>query len=205
MAGFLAALGGMAANAGMNAATTWANGRINAFETRRLRSSYYQDMVKSMKSAGINPIYAFSGGGSGMNSPAVSSVGSQNAFSSAQDSSSASDLRKEQGYREWTGAELNRVQHDLIQQQKEQSAATVRKLNQETALTEQLAKKERENTNSAQMSNVVQRAWLDANTKAGQARSGDNQATFDLFFDNLGKALGGSGSLIKGYTPWKRK
>lgn len=128
---FLGAVGGMAANVGLNAVNTGINSAISTHFTRDLRKSYYKDMVTGMQKVGINPIYAFAGSSGGLSSPVVSGSGGQSAtgtmneLASAEHSSSSAAKVKQE----------TELQRRILEEQGRQATALANKAEADSTIS----------------------------------------------------------------------
>ena len=86
MAGFLAALGGMAANAGMDSLSQYSSGAISNYFNRKAQKRTLEEgprmQVAGLKKAGLNPMLAVS---NGMTSPQQMPTQMSNAKSNANE------------------------------------------------------------------------------------------------------------------------
>lgn len=193
----MAILGSIAAMAGSKALDIGSNyigAKLSSNIQRDMRKTSYQDTMESMKNAGLNPILAYTNGA--VNTPSVTSMGmTGGSASSAREAESSAKLKKEQGYKEWTQAEVNRMQQQYIQQQQDQSSAQVELIKRQQAIAEQTIKLEAEKANSAAMVNAITQSALKAEVHKGNIRSDSpNLQKFEIIMDALGRILGAGNS-----------
>lgn len=147
--------------------------------SRSLRQTAYQDTVKDLKAAGLNPMLAFGNGPSsspGVNNP-VGQLGGN----------------LESGTRQ----EVNRQQAILQSMQEVMMDAQTDAASAQAGYYRAQTRTENENTESARLRNVLAKAYLTAEKNKGNIKSGSPWLQWlDVASETVGKILGNGNSAL---------